>query len=188
MNSELLLAKEWEVRKCPLAHAQDFIAKHHYAKGGSNTAVYTFGAYRIGDNTLRAVAWFLPPTKVACESVNKAEWKRVLGLTRMAVLPGEPKNVCSYLLGKCVRIIRADGRFVSLVTYADESQGHTGHVYKACGWDYIGRTGPYTRWVDKNGRQVSQKSTNNRVTSVMLELGHTKVGAFYKHKYVKHLQ
>lgn len=183
-----LRASEWYVADAALQAAQEMVRDHHYAKGGSNTAVFVHGLYRRSDDSLHAIAWWLPPTRVACESVNKAQWTKVLSLTRMASLPGTPKNACSFLLSRSCKLIRQDGRFVSLVTYADESQGHLGGVYRAAGWTYVGRTGPYPRWVDHDGRQVSPKSTWNRTKDTMEALGFRKVGSFYKHKFVKHLR
>lgn len=182
-----LLSSEWCVRPCPLAEAQRFIKEHHYAGGGSNTAVFTHGLYSRGSDTLMGVAWWLPPTRVACESVDKENWTRVLSLTRMAIHPEVPKNACSFLLARSVRLIKNSKRFVALVTYADESQGHTGGVYLSAGWSYIGRTGPYPRWLDKEGRQVSVKATKNRTKAEMLLLGHVMSGRYYKHKYVLRL-
>lgn len=184
---EKLKKHEWRVDVCSLKEAQDLVRDYHYAKGGSNTAVYTHGLYRVADNKLVGVAWWLPPTKVACESVNKQEWKRVLSLTRMVMIPGVPKNACSFLLSRSVKMIKKDGRFVSLVTYADEAQGHKGGVYKASNWQYVGRTGPYVKWLTSDGTQVSAKATKNRTKSQMEALGHKKAGSFYKHKYVLHL-
>ena len=182
-----LRKSEWRVDDCPLKEAQQLIKDYHYAKGGSNTAVYTHGLYRIADNQLVGVVWWLPPTRVACESVNKENWKKVLSLTRMAIIPGVPKNACSFLLARSIKKIREDGRFVSLVTYADESQDHKGLVYKAANWNYVGRTGPYPRWVNQEGVQVAPKSTNNRTKAQMEALGNKKVGSYYKHKYILHL-
>jgi hypothetical protein len=182
--SDRLIASDWEVRTCPLADAQAFIRLYHYARGGSNTAVYVHGLFRKGEEALYGVAWWLPPTRVACESVDKERWKQVLSLTRMAVSPRCPKNACSFLLARSTKMIFKDRRFVALVTYADESQGHHGGVYRAAGWQYIGRVGPYPRWLDAAGKQVAQKATKNRVKAQMEALGHVKVGSFYKHKYV----
>jgi hypothetical protein len=84
-------------------------------------------------------------------------------------------------------LIRADGRFTSLVTYADEYMGHTGAIYRASNWDYVGRTGPYPRWETADGRQVATKATVNRTKAKMEALGHRRVGSYYKHKFVKHL-
>lgn len=183
-----LRKEEWEVRDAPLTAAQAMVREFHYARGGSNTAVYVHGLYRKGDENLCGVAWWLPPTRVACESVDREQWQKVLSLTRMVMVPGVPKNACSFLLARSVAAIRKEGRFVALVTYADESQGHTGRVYRAAGWDYVGRTGPYPRWVSTDGRQVAPKSTKNRTKAEMEALGHRKVGSFYKHKYVLRLK
>lgn len=179
---------EWYVADCPLAHAQLMTDLFHYSRGGSNTAVYAHGLYRKADRKLMGVAWWLPPTRVACESVNRLDWTRVLSLTRLVVLPGVPKNACTFLLARSVKMIRRDGRFVSLVTYADESQGHSGGIYRASNWRYVGRTGPYPRWLDpRTGAQVAPKSTVNRTRAQMEARGYVKQGAFYKHKFVLHL-
>jgi len=189
-----LRAEDWFVQAVPLKTAQDMVREHHYARGGSNTAVYTHGLFYKNDllcvdlPKCRGIVWWLPPTRVACESVNKGSWRRVLSLTRMVLLPDVPRNAASFLLSRSVKMIRKDGRFDTLVTYADESQGHTGGVYKASNWAYIGRTGPYPRWLDSTGKQVAQKATKNRVKSEMEALGHIKVGSFHKHKYVLELK
>ena len=185
---ERLKKKEWEVRICPLKDAKVFVEKHHYARGTSNTAVYAHGLYRKGEEELKGVVIWLPPTRVACESVNRAEWKKVISLTRMAIAPCVPKNGCTFLLGRSVRIIANEKRFVSLVTYADESQEHEGGVYRAAGWDYVGRMKGSPRWVDpKTGRQVARKSTVSRTDAEMRALGYEMTGVFAKHKFVKHL-
>jgi len=182
-----LKKREWFVAACPLKDAQHLVKNFHYAKGGSNTAVYTHGLYKIGTSDIFGVAWWLPPTRVACESVNKENWKKVLSLTRLVIVPEAPKNACSFLLSKSVEMIKRDKRFVSLVTYADEAQGHLGGVYRAANWEYIGRTGPYPRWINKDGMQVAPKATTNRTKAQMQALGHEKVGSFYKHKFILHL-
>ena len=182
------LKKEaWEVGEVDLKTAQALVREHHYARGGSNTFVYLHGLYHIETGGLAGIVWWLPPTRVACESVNKQQWKKVLSLTRMVMVPSAPKSSVSFLLSRSVKIIKQEKRFVSLVTYADESQGHTGECYKVSGWTYIGRTGPYPRWLDKDGKQVAPKATTNRTKAMMEALGHVKQGSFYKHKYVKHL-
>ena len=76
----------YEVRPCPLADAQRMVREHHYSKGGSNTAVYAHGLYERATGLLIGVAWWLPPTRVAAESVNRNTWKQVLSLTRLVCL------------------------------------------------------------------------------------------------------
>ena len=182
-----LRKEEWEVREAPLAVAQEMVRRLHYAKGGSNTAVAVHGLYRKGDDRCYGVAWWLPPTRVAAESVHP-DWKRVISLTRLVLEPEVPTNGATFLLGRSVRMLRRTGRYSALVTYADESQGHTGAIYRASNWDYMGRTGPYPRWVASDGRQVAPKATRNRTKAEMEALGHVKVGSFHKHKFVLRLE
>lgn len=187
-SKDRLRRAEWAVEVAPLEAAQKMVRDHHYAKGGSNTAVYVHGLYHKESEKLFGVAWWLPPTRVAAESVNKHHWKQVLSLTRLVCLPDAPQNAASFLIAGSIKLINADGRFCSLVTYADEARGHSGAIYRATNWEYVGRTGPYPRWeCSKTGRQVSPKSTVNRTKSQMEALGHIKTGSFHKHKFVKHL-
>ena len=175
---------EYVVLPTPLSTAQCLVSKLHYTRGGSNTAVRVDGLYHKDDLTkCLGVAWWLPPTKVAAQSVHP-EWTRVLSLTRLVLDPSVPTNGASFLLSKSIRNLKKEGKYKALVTYADESQGHTGNIYRACNWTYVGRTGPYPRWISSEGRQVSPKATKNRTKQEMLDLGHTLQGRFYKHKFV----
>ena len=185
---EKFRAANYEVVDIPHSRAKWFIEREHYSRGCSNTQVYGHGLYlqNPGGLDLLGVAQWLPPTRVACESVNKDHWQQVLALTRLAVHPLVPTNGASFLLGQSIKKIRKEGRFRSLVTYADESQGHTGAIYRATNWTYVGRTGPYPRWEDIFGRQVAPKATVNRTKVQMEALGYLKVGSFYKHKFVIH--
>ena len=188
MYEDRLRKKDWEVRTIDLSVARDLVEKHHYAKGGSNTATYRHGLFRADSGECFGVAWWLPPTRVAAESVNRMGWRRVVALSRLVIHPDVPANACSFLLGKSIKLIRQEGRFDSLVTYADEAMGHTGQIYRATNWEYKGRTGPYPRWVDpKTGRQVAKKATKNRRKAEMESLGYVQDGPFYKHKFVMHL-
>ena len=189
MQREGIKADQWAVRPIDVHQAREFVEAHHYARGGSNTAVYAFGLFHfLFPDLLAGVTWWLPPTRPAAESVNRDHWQRVLSLSRMAVLPAVAKNACSFMVARAVRHIRRERRFVSLVTYADESQGHDGGVYRACNWQYVGRTGPYPRWVDPaTGRQVATQATRTRTVEQMQALGYVRTGSFFKHKFVLHL-
>ena len=58
MATDKLRKSEWEVRPCPLADAQAMVREYHYARGGSNTAVYVHGLYHRATGNLHAVAWW----------------------------------------------------------------------------------------------------------------------------------
>jgi hypothetical protein len=188
MDDGKLRRSEWDVRDISAKEAREFVIEHHYSKGCSNTRVYSHGLFCRGGNDLYGVAVWLPPTKVAAQSVNKEEWKKVLSLTRLACSPEAPKNAASFLMGSSIRLIKKDGRFVSLVTYADVRMSHTGAIYRATNWEYVGEMRGSPAWIDPNtGQQVAKKATTTRSKKEMEDLGYECIGTFGKHKFVMHL-
>lgn len=112
---------------------------------------------------------------------------RDLSLSRLAVVPEVGTNAASIFIAAMLRDLRQEGRWVSAVTFADESQGHHGGIYAATNWVYEGRTKPEPRWVDEDGKQVSRLSTKSRAAFVMEILGHRVEGRFSKHRYTMRL-
>ena len=66
----------------------------------------------------------------------------------------------------------------------EELVGHTGAIYRATNWTYLGTTAPGRRWATPDGRQVTGKSTVNRTKAEMLALGYRQLPPSVKHKYV----
>lgn len=185
-----LRADEWFVADIEPDVAKTLVRTWHYAKGGSHTGVFFHGLFNKFVDEPLGVAQWLPPTRVAAESVNKERWRQVIALSRLVVSPIAPSNACSFILAASERLIRHDGRFVTLLTYADESQGHLGAIYRAANWTYLGRTNSAApRWIDpRTGRQVATQATKTRTKQQMLDLGLINTGRYFKHKYVKHLK
>lgn len=176
-----------------IEHAEGaaLIREHHYAKGCSKTGVMY--AAKSKDGRLVAVAQWLPPTKVCAQSVlpDFDLWKRVTSLTRLVVVPGEPQNAASMLIAaslKWLPTLRTEAgqlKWLAAVTFADDSEGHTGSIYKATNWIYKGKTKPYPRWVTQDGAQVSTKAgPKTRTAEEMRALGYEISGHFWKHKFV----
>lgn len=96
-------------------------------------------------------------------------------------MPEAPKNAATFLLMRSVKML--DPRWKCLITYADTWQGHTGHIYKAAGWEYLGLTKPERTYLI-NGQMVARKAgPRTRTHAEMLELGAEMVGSFEKHRY-----
>lgn len=158
-----LRKQDYAVVPVTLTPVQRLVRRNHYAQGGSNTAVYLHGLIARSDPvTLLGAAWWLPPTQLAAAASWDGDFHLVLSLSRFVIVPGVPRNAASFLLQRAVRLIRQDGRFQCLVTYADEAAGHDGTMYRACGWEYMGLTDAQPRWVDKDGRQISRRATRSR--------------------------
>lgn len=169
----------------PISHreAARFIEAHHYAKGMSNTRTFAFGLFQKEFSELLGVSVWIPPTKIAALSVYK-DFTKVLALTRLAVHPSAPKNACTFLLAQSRKQIKKDGRFACLLTFADTYRNHTGGIYRADNWEYLGLTKPSPVYLDADGRMMGRKRGGKTLrASEMVELGFKSVGSFPKHKF-----
>jgi hypothetical protein len=186
-SNNKLLKNEWEVRPVCYEFAKRFITRYHYARGGSNTAVYLHGLFRKGDifdEQCQGVAWWLATTRAAAEATYPENWKGVLALSRLAIAPSTPSNACTFLLARSRRMIDRNV-WPCLVTYADERKGHTGAIYRADNWTYIGKTKP-TPAYEINGKLTARKAgPKTRTHTEMLSLGAIFLGSHAKHKFVR---
>lgn len=184
--SDRLKRSEWCVRGVDIAVARRLVTREHYAAGASNTATYLHGLFRhdaFWDEECQGVAWWIPPTRTAAEATLPANWQGVLSLSRLVILPGVPRNACSFLLSRSAKLIDAVA-WPCLVTYADEWRGHTGAIYRAANWTYAGMTKP-ERVFTRKGRMVARKAGGHtRTTAEMRSIGAQCEGAFAKHKFV----
>jgi len=184
-----LRKSEWMVDDVTMHQAKEIVARLHYSRGSSHTAVFRHGLFRNEDFPLyiSGCAMWMPPTNRAAKASTDGEWRRVLALSRLVIEPEVPTNGASFLLSQSVKRIARDGRWDVLVTYADEWQGHTGAIYKACGWEYRGLTVATPTYV-KNGVLTARLSTKTRTHAQMIDLGAEMIGKFAKHKFVKVLR
>ena len=179
---------EWTVKPISLKRARELVTKLHYSKGATNTGVYTHGLFRkeksLYESDCLGVAWWLPPTKNAANATYPENWRRVLVLTRLAIEPSVPKNGASFLLSQSIKLIDKDRKWECLVTYADTWQEHTGAIYKATNWEYIGETKPSPVFQNAEGKMMGRKRGGKNLTKKELtELGYNEIGKFYKHKF-----
>jgi hypothetical protein len=74
--------------------------------------------------------------------------KSVLDLSRVAIDDSVPTNSATYMVASAIREIKRDGRFLGLVSFADDFRKHTGLIYRAGNWDYLGRGKSERVWAD----------------------------------------
>lgn len=184
-SGPVLKKADYAVRTVPLAVCQEMVAKYHYAKRGSNTATFRHGLFLKSDpDNCLGIAWWIPPTKSAALANYPANWKTVLVLSRLVVHPDVPQNAASFLIMQSVKLIRQNPRWEYLLTYADEWQNHSGAIYKATNWTYLGKTTPETTWIDSSGRMVARKAGPHTRTKVeMTALGFTPIGRYSRHRF-----
>lgn len=67
---------------------------------------------------------------------------RTIEIRRMACLDSSPKNSESYFLSKVIWFIKKRDLADVVISYADQSVGHKGTIYKAANFKLIGETAP----------------------------------------------
>jgi hypothetical protein len=180
---KIMALQNYRVETTELAECRHLVETYHYAKGGSNTATFRHGLIDPEDYIM-GCAWWIPPTKSAALANYPEDWRAVLVLHRLVCHPEAPRNSASFLIARSIKLIKKDLRWAYLLTYADTWQGHTGAIYKATNWDYLGVTKPESHFIDADGRSVSRKAgPKTRTRNEMAQLGYKKIGPFVRHRY-----
>jgi hypothetical protein len=184
--SDRLAKADWTVRVVDIGVARRLVEREHYARGAPNTATFLHGLFRAAafwDEECVGVAWWIPPTRSAAEATFPANWLGVLSLSRLAITPDAPRNAASFLISRSRRLIDRM-RWPCLVTYADEMQGHTGAIYRADNWTYLGRTKPEAAFAVRGRLTARKAGGHTRTRTEMAQLGAESLGSFAKHKFV----
>lgn len=184
--ADRLIKAEWEVKPVAIDVARDLVRRHHYARGAANTRTYLHGLFKVGaffDDECVGVAWWIPPTRSAAEATYPQNWRGVLALSRLVVAPDVPKNACSFLLSRSAKMIPVKD-WPCLVTYADDWRGHTGRIYLASNWQYLGKTGAEETFTIEGVMTSRKAGGKTRTRADMLALGARSEGKHAKHKYV----
>lgn len=105
-----------------------FVKRFHYSKSLARGCpeVYLLKS----EGKLFGVAMFGCP--VGKDTPGDLECKRFV-LMRHA-----PKNVASWFMAKCIKTIKKNTNYKTLISYADPEAGHDGIMYKASNFQYLG--------------------------------------------------
>ena len=181
---------DWKVNPISHALASEFISSHHYARGTANTSVVSLGMFpskSFWNCEIRGACLYMPAPLQAIKSVD-CEPREALSLSRLAIHPDVPTNGASYLIGSSIRYIRNHLPHVRiLMSWADIGQNHTGQIYRATNWKYVGLTCKTYSWVDSDGKRVSLYCAGKSIPVKTLDSLYTRVGPFRKHKFVFYL-
>jgi len=122
------------LKPCSGALVAAMCEHYHYYGGAGCGMAASFAVFEDGE-AVAAFAWS-PPPYGAAEAVCLEAPQGVLALSRMVAVPRAERrlNHISKPLRRQMRVLLDRGRWPVLVTYHDEGEGHTGHVYKCSGW------------------------------------------------------
>lgn len=181
---------DWRVSPIPMKTARDLVELFHY----SRSSPYPFGTrihglFKTGEQQSFGVTWWHVANKPLSVQLCPEGWKQVLNLSRMVLVPGIPKNSASFLLRHSINILKREQTWRCLVTFADTWQNHSGGIYRASGWTYLGLTNPKEVWLDSDGKLTARKWGAKFFTKQgMYDRGCTLLGKFPKHKFVLYLK
>lgn len=155
------------IRKIPKDAAEDFIIKWHYSRRCPTGKNIFFGWYiNTGEssiysdmfgNVLYAVADYgIGVNPYQAQSLSKltgfnVENDKLLELKRLCRI--EPKLELFPLtkfISQCHKMLRKEG-YCYIVSFSDPNYGHTGGIYKAANFLYLGKTNAELHTVDKDG-------------------------------------
>ena len=83
-------------------------------------------------------------TRPAGPSAGQSYWPdspdKVLELRRLCLIDDTPKNAESFFVGWSIRWLKKNTDWEFILSYADAEQGHTGVIYRATNFKYLGKT------------------------------------------------
>ena len=122
-----------------------FLKKWHYSDYVNIQAKHTFCMYREGifglPDLIGVCIYTRPAGPTAGQSYYPEAPDKVLELRRLCLVDDTPKNAESYFVGHTLRWLRNNTDWEFVLSYADEEQGHTGVIYRASNFTYLGKTG-----------------------------------------------
>ena len=129
--------KDFVVSICTRKEISEFIEQWHYS--GSINGCMTDYCFKLTYQNKIIGAMFYGRMAMA------NQWKRfgdspdkVIELRRLCCVDKTPKNTESFFIGKSLRWLKSNTSIEVVVSYADAEYGHTGTIYKASNFTYLG--------------------------------------------------
>ena len=141
-----------------------FIEKHHYSHNVNGVqSLYHYGLFREGNfgipKMIGAMMYAHPSMPATAAKYNPINPDKCLELRRLVCIDDTPKNTESYFIGQSFKLLKRDTDMEVIVSFADQHHGHTGVIYKATNFDYLGETGK-GRILMVDGKEMHSRSLN----------------------------
>ena len=126
-------------------------------------SLYHYGLYREGNfglpKMIGAMMYAYPSMPATAAKYNPINPDKCLELRRLVCIDDTPKNTESYFIGQTFKLLKRDTDKEVVVSFADQHHGHTGVIYKASNFDYLGETKP-GRILMVDGKEMHSRSLN----------------------------
>jgi hypothetical protein len=139
--------KELSVILCERSEIKSFIETHHYSKS-INGVKSTFCFKILFKERLVGAILFGQLSTTAWKKFSSVE-EEVLELRRLVLVDAAKKNSESRVISKAIKQIKKASSTVKfIVSYADPNYGHTGVIYRASNFKFVGMSGKDKGFVD----------------------------------------
>jgi hypothetical protein len=113
-------------------------------------------AATFGGIVYAVAIWTHPVSRL----LPQGDW---LELRRLAAAPDAPRNTCSRMLAVMARLIhRQQPHIARLISYQD-TDVHTGGIYRASGWSPVDTSASQTKWNSTGRRRPAEQSLAAKV-------------------------
>mgnify|MGYP000647454077 FL=1 len=141
-----------------------FIEKHHYSHNVNGIqSYYHFGLFKEGKfglpKMIGAMMYAMPSMPHTSKKYNPINPDKCFELRRLVCIDDTPKNTESYFIGQTFKWLKQNTDIEVIVSFADEEEGHTGVIYKATNFNYLGTTSP-GRVLMVDGKKYHSRSLN----------------------------
>ena len=152
------------VEEIPRKSVVKFIEKHHYSHNVNGVqSLYHYGLFTEGNfglpKMIGAMMYAHPSMPATAAKYNPINPDKCLELRRLVCIDDTPKNTESYFIGQSFKLLKRDTDMEVIVSFADQHHGHTGVIYKATNFDYLGETGK-GRILMVDGKEMHSRSLN----------------------------
>jgi hypothetical protein len=165
-----MILHDMKVERCNAADIADFVRQHHYSHVVPMiTTPYCFRVVypmslvgRLAgyeENIVVGAAIFgRPGMKDQITKYSERGKYTLTELRRFVMIDETPRNSETYVLGRMFQTLAKLG-IERVLSYADPSHGHTGVIYRATGFQFVGET-PRMTFFKWKGRKLSHRSLN----------------------------
>ena len=156
---------EFTIEAVERSTIQSFVHKNHYShstNGVQHTqcfALFKDGRFGFDKEMIGAAMYAIPSMPSTAAKYNPDNPLRCWELRRLCCIDDTPTNTESFFISRCHKWIKQNTDIEVIVSFADEQEGHTGVIYKATNFQYLGTTAP-GRILMVDGKKYHSRSLN----------------------------
>lgn len=152
---------KYEISLCNRSEIREFIETHHYSH--NINGLKSSYCFKVEDSgKLVGAVLFGELSTTSWKKYGTSE-KDVVELRRLVLLDELPRNSESYVVGYCLRYLRKHSSYKVVVSYADPEYGHSGVIYKASNFKYLGQTAKDKVYVDiESGKSYHSRAMRTK--------------------------